>query len=232
MSRFIFVSFAFLGWGFYELSGGADFEPRQERSEALEIAKAAFSAPDETRQANRSSRAGEDAKSLIRNVTFQPAGSAQEAARPARPAADPQLRSRVALRQITQARLAISDSTNVFPAVADQGAQLQLASLEGGISSIQTAAAGTEVQNDASEPAGAALAEPQPEPEKDIRRIRASRVNMRQGPGTNYPVIARLLGGDEVVVFEDSGTGWLHLRAPGKGKVGWIAASLVSKKRP
>ncbi|MBY6140652.1 SH3 domain-containing protein [Leisingera daeponensis] len=232
MSRFIFVSFAFLGWGFYELSGGADFEPRKERPDTLEIAKAAFAAPDEARQGSRSSRASEDAKSLIRNVTFRPADSTQQAERPVRPAADPQLRSRVALRQITQARLAIGDSGNVFPAVADQSAQLQLASLEGGISGIQTASAGLETQSDAAEPAGEALAEPQPEPEKDVRRIRASRVNMRQGPGTNYPVIARLLGGDEVIVFEDSGTGWLHLRAPGKGKVGWIAASLVSKKRP
>lgn len=32
MSRFILLSFAFLGWGFYEISGGADFKPapRQE----------------------------------------------------------------------------------------------------------------------------------------------------------------------------------------------------------
>ncbi|WP_323776167.1 SH3 domain-containing protein [Leisingera sp.] len=224
MSRFIIVSFAFLGWGFYELSGGADFEPRKERPDALEIAKAAFAAPGETGQDSRSSRGGENAKSLIRNVTFRPAGREQEAAEPVRPAADPQLQSRVALRQITQAGLAISDSSTGFPAVAGHAGPdgpLQLASLEGGISGIQAASAGSEM-----------LAEPRPEPDKDIRHIRASRVNMRQGPGTNYPVIARLLGGDEVIVFEDSGTGWLHLRAPGKGKAGWIAASLVSKKRP
>ena len=28
MSRFIFLSFAFLGWAFYEVSGGPDFQPR------------------------------------------------------------------------------------------------------------------------------------------------------------------------------------------------------------
>lgn len=28
MSRFVFLSFVFIGWGFYELSGGSDFEPR------------------------------------------------------------------------------------------------------------------------------------------------------------------------------------------------------------
>ena len=51
----------------------------------------------------------------------------------------------------------------------------------------------------------------------DRRTIRASRVNMRQGPGTSYPVITRLLGGEEVIVIEDSGTGWLHLPRPGQG---------------
>ena len=33
MIRFIVISFALLGWAFYELSGGADFEPRKPRPE-------------------------------------------------------------------------------------------------------------------------------------------------------------------------------------------------------
>jgi len=32
MWRFIVCSFAFLGWGFYELSGGSEFEPTQQAS--------------------------------------------------------------------------------------------------------------------------------------------------------------------------------------------------------
>jgi len=32
MWRFIVCSFAFLGWGFYELSGGSDFEPETQRA--------------------------------------------------------------------------------------------------------------------------------------------------------------------------------------------------------
>ena len=53
---------------------------------------------------------------------------------------------------------------------------------------------------------------------------------MRQGPGTIYPVMGRLLAGDKVLVIEDSGTGWLHLRTQKGNKIGWVAASLVSKK--
>ena len=38
VSRFVFLSFVFLGWGFYELSGGSDFEPRQRIAEVTAAA--------------------------------------------------------------------------------------------------------------------------------------------------------------------------------------------------
>lgn len=43
MSRFVFLSFVFIGWGFYELSGGSDFEPRARIAEETTAA-----APDPT----------------------------------------------------------------------------------------------------------------------------------------------------------------------------------------
>ena len=69
-------------------------------------------------------------------------------------------------------------------------------------------------------------------PELDIRYVNASRVNMRQGPGTNYSILSRLLSDDKVTVLEDSGTGWLRLKVDKTGRVGWIAASLLTKKAP
>ena len=45
MWRFIFVTFAFLGWAFYELSGGADYQPRSYAA-LRPPAKAAQSSPD------------------------------------------------------------------------------------------------------------------------------------------------------------------------------------------
>lgn len=65
----------------------------------------------------------------------------------------------------------------------------------------------------------------------DIREITGLRVNMRDGPGTIYPVIARLQLGEKVEVLGDSGTGWLRLRGPDR-RLGWVAASLVSRKAP
>ncbi|MCB4457478.1 SH3 domain-containing protein [Leisingera sp. McT4-56] len=212
MSRFIFVSFAFLGWGFYELSGGTDFTP-PERPEPVAAAEPAAQAPKPA----RITAASLAAQPVLTRRTEAPA--------PARPAADPNLRQRVAASHLVSASGVLASTQTAFSAAAEP-AGLQLASLDGGLAAIAAAPAPLAPET------AAAPASPAPETYIDRRSIRASRVNMRQGPGTNYPVIARLLGGEEVIVFEDSGTGWLHLRAPGKGKVGWIAASLVSKKRP
>ncbi|MFY0311957.1 SH3 domain-containing protein [Leisingera sp. D0M16] len=211
MSRFVMLSFAFLGWGFYELSGGADFAPPQ-RPEPAAAAK-----PD--------TRTPKPARITAASLTAQPVLTRRsQAETPGRPKADPALRQRVAAAHLVSASGVLASTQAAFS--ADSGGTLQLASLDGGLAAITAAPAPRPAA------AAAAAAEPAPEPVIDRRSIRASRVNMRQGPGTSYPVITRLLAGDEVIVIEDSGTGWLHLRAPGKGRVGWIAASLVSKKRP
>ncbi|KIC12489.1 ligand-binding protein SH3 [Leisingera sp. ANG-M1] len=205
MSRFVLVSFAFLGWGFYELSGGADFEPPK-RPEPVAAAETAAPQP---------------ARITAASLTAQPVLTRRSQVQASsRPAADPALRQRVAAEQLASAAGVLASSQTAFSHAPAPGG-LQLASLDGGLAAITAAPAAQPL-----------AAQPEPEPFLDLRSIRASRVNMRQGPGTNYPVITRLLGGDEVIVLEDSGTGWLHLRAPDKGQVGWIAASLVSKKRP
>lgn len=43
MTRFVFLSFAFLGWAFYEVSGGSDFEPQT--PDRLMVAEAATAQP-------------------------------------------------------------------------------------------------------------------------------------------------------------------------------------------
>lgn len=219
MSRFVMLSFAFLGWGYYELSGGADFKP-PERPQPVAETKTE-TPPERITAASLTSRPAEKSRPALDNRPVLTRRA--ETSSPERPAADPNLRARVAAKQLASASAVLTSTGSAF-SEAPQGGTLQLASLEGGLSAITAAPAA-----DTPETAAATTEIPRTE---DRRRIRASRVNMRQGPGTRYPVITRLLGGDEVIVIEDSGTGWLHLRAPDKGQVGWIAASLVSRKRP
>lgn len=64
----------------------------------------------------------------------------------------------------------------------------------------------------------------------DIREVTGTRVNMRDGPGTTYPVIGRATLGQKVEVLNDSGNGWLRLRTVSGQQTGWISASLISKR--
>ncbi|MFW8595813.1 SH3 domain-containing protein [Cribrihabitans neustonicus] len=222
MPRLVIASFLILGWTFYEMSGGADFEPRKGPSAAVDIAKTAFShdpAPAPVR------RTAVDADSLVTRVALNETT-------PVRPAADPELRSQVARRQIAAAGPAIARSGTAFPPAGGQQAVVQLASLDAGLAGLQPVKAAAPAADAAlqaqPEPQAVSVEQTDAAPAEDVRQITATRVNMRLGPGTNYPVLTQLDRGDEVVVFEDDGSGWLHLRVPSRGRVGWIAASLVS----
>ena len=225
MSRFVVVSFAFLGWGFYEMSGGRDFAPPERPVEtaraATPAATPAFDAEEATAKFQRSAQLR--AASLTVNHQTEENSAT-------RPTANPQLRQAVALSQIANVGPSLQDSSSAFSTGNTTG--LRLTSLEGGLAAITTDADPGDLAQNVSL-AGLDQAEPAPTPESylDIRQIRASRVNMRQGPGTIYPVLTRLLSGDKVIVIEDSGTGWLQLRTEDGNKVGWVAASLVSRKR-
>ncbi|WP_374015481.1 SH3 domain-containing protein [Phaeobacter sp. A36a-5a] len=237
MSRFVIASFLFLGWGFYEASGGADFEPPKGPSAAIDIAKAAFGSDVDTSD-TAARRTAVTAELLVSKVALrvpQTAATTSMNAKSPRPSADPNLRSRVAMAQIAAVGEGLSNSDAAFsvaqaaaPASAripgsGDTATVQLASLSDGLSGQPLIQAALEADAAELNPA---------EPAEDIRTITATRVNMRTGPGTVYPILDRLSNGEKVTVVEDIGTGWLHLRTVKDGKVGWIAASLVSKKRP
>ncbi|MGR3760759.1 SH3 domain-containing protein [Roseobacteraceae bacterium NS-SX3] len=229
MPRYILVSFAFLGWTFYEMSGGSDFvPPAQPAPDQVAEAGTATAAPRPAETVSRSGAASVPlevtAASLVTRPVIQPAEAAP-APGSTRPAANPNLRAQIALSRIEAAGSVIASADTVFS--DEPAATVQLASATGGLAPALAAA-----EPEAEIPAAAPAEEAGTEPAADLRYVRGSRVNMRMGPGTAYPVIARVVSGDEVEVFEDSGTGWLRLRVVEKGRVGWIAASLISENRP
>ena len=67
-----------------------------------------------------------------------------------------------------------------------------------------------------------------PEVPRDLRAVTGSRVNMRQGPGTDFEVLAQLVRDDEAEVLEASGTGWVKIRAIESGQIGWMAERLLT----
>lgn len=76
------------------------------------------------------------------------------------------------------------------------------------------------------------LEQEQPETEvqdrEDIRAIAGSRVNMREGPGTNFAVIATLPRGTEAAIIAENDNDWAQIRLLDSGKTGWMAAWLLS----
>lgn len=181
MARFIIASFGFLFWGFYEMSGGADFEPGWyiENKDGVEIA-----AVEET---------------VLPKVEEEPVVTR----------ADTRIND---LGAVATAKPLVTPVS--YNADGTQGARV--------LNVLYTQAEPIEV--DVSEPeVVAAVAN-----EVDLREVTASRVNLRNGPGTRYSVLDKLVRGDEVQVLSNNGDGWIKLRVKSSNQVGWMADYLVT----
>ncbi len=218
MSRFVMVSFFFMGWTFYELSGGTDFMP-PERPEPIAIAKAK---PVSEPQVTAASLVPKALFQPVQEPVLQPRINRVAATLPDRPVSNPELRSEVALAQITAVGDSFEFGVRVGTPSSDEP-RVQMASLSGGLASL--------AESDKILVPDVLPVLP-PAPDLDLRHVTASRVNMRGGPSTIYPVVTKLSHDTAVEVLEDSGTGWLHLRVVEGEHTGWIAASLISRKRP
>ncbi|WP_254436265.1 SH3 domain-containing protein [Ruegeria arenilitoris] len=199
MTRLIVITFAALGWCFYVMSGGPDFEPRGLRAEQpVRIA----SVPNPSVAPARAEELVTNVAARIPTVRIQPETAVEE----------------VVEFVADDATLESFSTLSVFE---DQSANITLASLEDGVAGLTQIT--DEVQEDVVETPAI------PEPEKDIREISGTRVNMRDGPGTIYPIIGKVTIGQQVEVLSESGTGWLRLRVLPQQQVGWVSASLVRK---
>lgn len=175
MWRLILISFVFMGWSFYELSGGADYAPGDGSLQATGYTPFRIPAPEPV--------------AFVRT----------------RPVADAPDVTRVSLNLTDLPRVNVTLPSIAAPAGVQPGFEK---------ARIVTAPA----------------PEPEPEPAAlpDIRSVRGSVVNMRNGPGTNFSVLTKLRRGDEVEIVRDDGEGWVKLRATASGRVGWMADSLVT----
>ncbi|MBK0327718.1 SH3 domain-containing protein [Rhodobacteraceae bacterium F11138] len=217
--RFVLSAFAILGLVFYELSGGADFQPPEPPVVASKPQPAAAARTAQARPA--ASASAKTAKST-RTARTQPA-TLVAATVPA--VAVDATRSRENLNRV---RSSLSQGLTLLPD-SNPTDGLTMASLQLGAAGLSTTAA-VEPEQPAPQPVAVPVAVLEQTP-KDLREISGTRVNMRDGPGTIYPVLTRLSIGQQVEVLGDSGTGWLRLRTMPNGQLGWVSASLVGKAR-
>ncbi|GAA6210239.1 hypothetical protein NBRC116601_35320 [Cognatishimia sp. WU-CL00825] len=198
MVRFISLSFLFLGWAFYELSGGGDFEPGKKRvSEDQIVAQAAAPAAPAAPLENLQTVA------FVAPAALEATASTTSNDAPVTLASVPTTKRLVGTPQPT----AVAEIAKLGP---EKPEAADLPNLEVQPQSIVARASLN-------------FAEP------DFRRVKGSRVNMRNGPGTQYSVIAKLLRNSEVEVLQEPGNGWVKLQSLETGRIGWMSAKLLVK---
>lgn len=205
MGKFILITFGVMGWAFYEMSGGADFEPASVRlANASPVTQTDLSDPEN----------GISIKSVTPQVTAAVVTDDTELR-----VDNAVMRSDVDLTQVTSA-----NDARPVPAIEAQNASYQ--------DPAQTDTADSQIVMQSlivrDDPLTATNASLQPEPAGDIRTVSATRVNVRGGPGTNFGVVSKLGEGDAIEVLEDNGDGWVRMRPLDGGSEGWMADFLLN----
>ncbi|APE42291.1 hypothetical protein BOO69_01825 [Sulfitobacter alexandrii] len=223
MKRFILLSFGFLGWAFYEMSGGADFEPRSAQMARMS------SAPQAEQQAQ---------PTVITNVDTAKGSNTQTAFVDT----DPPLKDAAADNEVTRVSLNLTTLDDVLkqtdaPVAEQPAAQVITAAAAAPLNDagvpqnfgVLTASADTPAiipslidPNDGMTVASSATAG------SDIRIVSGTRVNVRGGPGTDYGVVTKLSEGDEVRVVLDNGDGWVKMQPLDGSPEGWMADWLLT----
>lgn len=202
MWRFIVVSFAFLGWSFYELSGGADYRPSANSIQARALL-------DNQRPMARPLRV---------NVI--------ELAQDGTPRQDAEV-----TRTISSLHdLSLGMGEKVVLTLASAEGSKTPAPIAVSLPTVRlTAPAALPATPEVAEPAQEAVLDAETlAPAPDLRRVSGASVNLRIGPGTSFGRIASLTRGAEVIVLQDPGNGWIKLRVAETGRVGWMAESLLT----
>ncbi|GFE50960.1 hypothetical protein So717_27130 [Roseobacter cerasinus] len=202
MKRFILLSFVFLGLGFYELSGGAEFDPVAAREAAI---LARSDAPQTPGPSVKGSAAAvqlteADLDNQVTRVSLNLVSFGDAAA----PQAGVQ-------RQTSEPAIAEPESSQVTPVTFSTGDETPAV-----LPSLIFPGSTSRASSDA-----VTL-------EQNLRFISGDRVNMRGGPGTGFDVVTQLVRGTQVEVLQDNGTGWVRLRPADGGPEGWIADFLLS----
>ncbi|MEM6312420.1 MAG: SH3 domain-containing protein [Pseudomonadota bacterium] len=198
MVRFIIACFALLGWGFYEMSGGAEFEPRTARAAPVSVE----TLPEQTQTAQTQDQqvevtrvaldltSVEDVKPAVQTV----AKVVETAPETPAPAGNDGTWQTVVL-------------PSLIPAAEPEDVEddVELASLNVVSDAVETST-----------------------PVYEIRTVTGNRVNVRGGPGTTFGVVGKLVRGDEVEILDDIGTGWVRFRAVDGDTQGWLADFLLT----
>lgn len=241
MWRFILVTFVFLGWSFYELSGGSDYEPRTNsiQARALLDNQRPNPRPGSVRVAEQGDSASDqEAVDLIgqgqERVRITLASVKSESVEVPFARAEPEFvrttPNFVQARPETDSTEAAAIDTAVQAALETQADDTAMTGSEVIASPLDGIPLEENVPLDDMtlemlplEEGSADVVDP-----ADIRLVSGNVVNLREGPGTTYVPVDQLSKGTEVEVLYDQGDGWVELRVVESGQIGWIADWLIT----
>ncbi|WP_241434476.1 SH3 domain-containing protein [Sulfitobacter noctilucae] len=191
------LSFGFLGWAFYEMSGGSDFDAgaiREARLAAIEAEKPQKPAPAPAPVIVA------DAPKVFVDTDPPQTGDVTRVAlnlTELESAVTADAQEQQAVPQNVATVTSSADTPAIIPSLIDPNDGVTSGH------SIPTSAAG------------------------DIRTVTGNRVNVRGGPGTDFGIVARLVRGDAVKILQDDGNGWVRLEPIDGGPGGWMADFLL-----
>ncbi len=223
MWRFILISFGFLGFAFYQASGGADYAPAPDSLQVAMRNTSLFAAPLKPAPVEEeSSQMAEAEMPTIQTPKLKRIKTHS---------------SGIELKSVAERgeKHFVGLSGNGSDELG--GLEITLASaatnLSGGdaiaqrpVETVGMFSAETLVRDVNRTPIEQALVVPQQQP-ADIRSIAGSNANMRSGPGTDYAALDQLSQGTQVEVLDRRGA-WVELRNMQTGQTGWMADWLIT----
>lgn len=216
MKSFIVLTFGFLALGFFELSGGTDFDPQSAREAAV--------------FARMENEAQKKETSVMFAQTQEPV-SEIEAAPPKAPILAQAENTQPA---VTRAVLNLVALDTVLAPADEPAFNDQTIVNEDKIIDIAAPAALETEASDVVLPSliyqgntttAASIAAPL---QRDVRAVTGTVVNVRGGPGTRFDVVSQLALDDQVEILTDNGQGWVEMRPLNGGPTGWMADFLLT----
>ena len=222
MWRFLLISFAVMGWAFYQLSGGADYRPAPNSLQAW--AQYGHKRPVQRPvQINVIALAPEvsdpDTGKITQTVTSL--AELETVTRGIKPKVhrgpDDLVNTRADSEQKALEPVAYEDAL-----LEARVAQIpSLAEPSSVLASLETAAALPATSPDPANPVIRDL---------DLRHVVGNAVNVRAGPGLGHRRVASLARDAQVTVLQDPGDGWLEVRIVKTGDTGWMSDLFVTSR--
>jgi hypothetical protein len=216
VGKIIAITFAFLGFVFYQMSGGADFVPiADEKRAALKVEDDARRLAEAEVAATQAAKVAQaQAQAQVKPGVFE-APTVQAAQPVSEPVAQP-------AAEIVLASAEVPAAMVVETPLTQDEADARLAA------AISEALASSEAEVVAEVEANVPTLSNLASLATDIREVTAARVNMRNGPGQSFDVVGKLGNGERVEILQDPGDGWVKLRVVEGGRVGWMADFLLT----